>query len=71
MINSYYVNKNTEGNPNNNHEIHTGRCRWIPSVENRIYLGDFTSCSDAVKKAREYYNNVDGCATCCPDCHNA
>ncbi len=65
----YYVNKETTGNPNYNHEVHTEGCVWMPSAVNRIYLGYFSSCSAAVKKAKEYYSNVDGCATCCPLCH--
>lgn len=62
----YYVNKETMGNPNYNH---AEGCVWMPSAVNRIYLGYFSSCSDAIKKAKEYYSNVDGCATCCPLCH--
>lgn len=68
---NYYVNKVNTGNPGYNHEVHTADCIWLPSAENRIYLGAFSSCSDAVKKAKTYYNNVDGCATCCPLCHKA
>lgn len=71
MSKHYYVNKNTTGNPNNNHEVHAEGCKWMPSIENRTYLGYFTSCSDAVKKAKESYTAVDGCKTCCPDCHTA
>lgn len=65
----YYVNKQTNGNPNYNHEVHTEYCRYLPSIENRVYLGIFASCSEAVKKARMVYPNSDGCAICCPQCH--
>jgi len=65
----YYVNKQTTGNPNYNHEVHAEYCRYLPTAENSVYLGVFTSCSDAVKKAKTIYSNVDGCATCCPSCH--
>lgn len=71
MYKDYYVNKNDTGNPNFNHEVHCEDCFWLPTVNNRIYLGYFDSCYDAVKMAKEYYINVDGCATCCPLCHNA
>ena len=65
----YYVNKESTGNPNYNHEVHTEDCQWMPTSHNRQYLGYFSNCFEAMKKAKEFYNNVDGCATCCPACH--
>ena len=65
----YYVNKNSTGNPNYNHEVHTDGCQWMPAFENRVDLGYHNSCSEALVEARKYYSNVDGCATCCPSCH--
>jgi len=38
----YYVNKNAQ--TNGDHEVHTETCTWLPDVENRLYLGNFTSC---------------------------
>lgn len=69
MFNYYYVNRDVTNNPNYNHEVHKSTCPFMPSVQNRIYLGYFASCSDAIKAAKRYYNNVDGCAVCCPECH--
>ena len=63
----YYVNKNAQ--PTGEHEVHTSTCSYLPNLENREYLGEFDSCIDAVKEARRRYNNVDGCAYCCPICH--
>ena len=63
----YYVNKNAQ--PNGDHEVHTSSCYFLPSIENRIYLGEFTNCKDAVKKAKEYYSQVDGCYFCSNSCH--
>lgn len=63
----YYVNKNEQ--PTGEHEVHKDGCRFMPAPENRIYLGYFSDCSDAVKKAKEYYREVDGCYYCCPRCH--
>lgn len=63
----YYVNKNEQDN--GDHEVHKSGCAWMPEVENRIYLGDFSNCSQAVKKAKEYYNQVNGCYYCSNDCH--
>lgn len=66
---NYYVNKNVQHN--GDHEVHKSGCIYMPQAENRIYLGDFTSCSDAVRKAKEYYPQSDGCKTCCPSCHTS
>ena len=63
----YYVNKNAQSN--GDHEVHRQDCSFLPDEENRIYLGDFTNCRDAVRKAREYYRQVDGCYYCSPACH--
>lgn len=69
MYKHYYVNKETAGNPHYNHEVHAEGCIWMPSTTNRDYLGYFDKCADAVSKAKTMYSNVDGCKTCCPDCH--
>lgn len=69
MYNHYYVNKQTTGNPNYNHEVHKESCPYLPSVLNREYLGYYSTCSEAIEKAKENYSNVDGCAVCCPECH--
>lgn len=71
MNKHYYVNKQNTGNPNYNHEVHAEDCQWLPSVQNCDYLGHFDSCEKAIKKAQEFYTRVDGCATCCPNCHKA
>ena len=63
----YYVNKN--GQPNGDHEVHKADCSRLPLKENRIYLGDFSTCSPAVKKAKEYYSQVNGCYYCANPCH--
>lgn len=64
---NYYVNKSAQAN--GDHEVHTESCLWLPRPENREFLGFFTSCSEAVRKAREYYSQVDGCKYCCEACH--
>ena len=64
---NYYVNKNAQDN--NDHEVHNGGCSWLPKVENRIYLGDFTTCGPAITEARKHYSQVNGCAHCSSPCH--
>lgn len=61
----YYVNKNAQ--PTGEHEVHKSGCKWMPSE--KINLGQFSNCKDAVEKAKTYYSNVDGGAHCCSSCH--
>jgi hypothetical protein len=69
MFHDYYVNKLTTTNPNFNHEEHKSTCPYLPSANNRVYLGYLSSCTEAMLKARIYYSSVDGCAICCLECH--
>lgn len=65
----YFVNKNTDTNPNNDHEVHKDGCHKMPS--NRIDLGLHADCHNAVNYSkRVYYENSDGCILCIPLCHN-
>lgn len=63
----YSVNKDAQ--PTGEHEVHASSCAHMPSIENRITLGFFHNSSEAIKGAKKYYNNVDGCFYCCPECH--
>ena len=63
----YYVNKKAQDN--GDHEVHKSDCSWMPSEENRLDLGNFSNCRDAVLKAKEYYLQSNGCKHCSPECH--
>ncbi|MBU0710656.1 hypothetical protein KJ762_12475 [bacterium] len=63
----YYVNKNAQSN--GDHEVHKESCDYLPSSENRIYLGYFSNCSEAVQKARESFDQSNGCYFCSYECH--
>ncbi|WP_445455532.1 hypothetical protein [Flavobacterium sp. HNIBRBA15423] len=63
----YYVNKKAQ--LNGDHEVHTKDCIYLPSEENRKYLGDFDNCKDAVKEAKKTYSHSNGCKTCSSTCH--
>lgn len=65
----YYVNKNVQSN--GDHEVHTLKCTWLPNQDNRIYLGDFTNCRDAVLEAKKYYTHSNGCYHCSILCHTS
>lgn len=64
---SYYVNDNAQAN--GDHEVHVETCSFLPARTNRTYVGEYSSCSPAVKKARERWNQVNGCYYCCNPCH--
>ena len=63
----YYVNKNAQAN--GDHEVHVSGCSFMPLTENRIYLGDFTSCGPAVTEAKKHYSQSNGCYYCSNPCH--
>ena len=63
----YYVNKNAQAN--GDHEVHKTGCSFMPGSDNRIYLGDFSYCSSAVREAKKHYNQVNGCYYCANNCH--
>lgn len=63
----FYVNKKAQAN--GDHEVHRVTCSWLPGVENRVYLGDFDTSQAALREARKYFSQVDGCCYCCPEIH--
>jgi hypothetical protein len=63
----YYVNDNAQSN--GDHEVHHEDCRYLPSLQNRTYLGSFSNCRDAVKEAKKHHTQVNGCKTCSTECH--
>jgi hypothetical protein len=63
----YYVNKNAQ--TNGDHEVHQTGCSFMPDTDNRIFLGDFSSCSSAVTEAKKHYRQSNGCKFCAKPCH--
>ena len=63
----YYVNDKAQSN--GDHEVHHENCSFLPSVLNRTYLGNFSSCKDAVKEAKKKHSQVNGCFYCSNECH--
>ncbi|RLD59582.1 MAG: hypothetical protein DRJ01_11100 [Bacteroidetes bacterium] len=64
---NYYVNKNSQAN--GDHEVHKEGCSYMPDVSNRIFLGNFLSCKDAVEEAKKHYSKSNGCYYCSNECH--
>ncbi len=69
----YYLNRNQQ--TNGDYEVHEISCNFLPSVENRIYLGYFATCHEAVNEAKRLYpsnkNNINGCYYCSNTCHTS
>ncbi len=65
----YYLNKNAQDT--GEHEVHQLSCIRLPEPENRLLLGIFSNCKEAVKAAKDNtdYSNVDGCFYCANECH--
>lgn len=64
----YYMNENSQNI--GDHEVHKEGCCWLQKAKNRKYLGDFSDCHQALKVAKQYDPNADGCFSCCKECNN-
>lgn len=66
----YCVNKNAQST--GEHEVHLVSCtsKYLPHPDNRKDLGYHEDCHSAIRTARQYYDNVDGCYYCARACHN-
>lgn len=62
----YYVNNNVQAN--GDHEVHRDGCSFLP-VSNRTDLGFFNTCQEAVREAKKYHLQVNGCYYCSLPCH--
>lgn len=73
MKKTYYLNKNQQSN--GDYEVHESSCNYLPLQENRVYLGEFYTCNDAVVEAKRrfptYKNNINGCYYCSKSCHTS
>ncbi len=68
---AYYVLNHNE-QTNGDHEVHTTTCKNGPT-SNYENLGSFSSCKDAVKKAKDNHPSwkINGCKHCSSDCHTS
>ena len=63
----YFVNRNAQRT--GEHEVHRQGCSHPPAERNRIDLGKFDNCRDALRAARQHFRQVDGCFYCSKECH--
>lgn len=70
MYKNYYLN--TKPQPNGDYEVHTEDCSYLPNALNRIYLGYYSDCMDAVNAAKRLgYTKANGCYWCSYSCHTS
>lgn len=67
MLKRYYVNNTAQ--LNGDHEVHVDGCYYMPAE--KTDLGLHTNCFDAVRAAKRFYNQSNGCAFCCRPCHTS
>lgn len=67
----YYLGLVTD-NPNHNHEVHNETCPELPSFYNREELEGCLTSQEALQEAERRHpswDDIDGCAICCPEIH--
>ncbi|PWV54450.1 hypothetical protein C7475_1021209 [Chitinophaga sp. S165] len=69
MKQKYYVNDNAQ--PNGDHEVHVPTCHKFPEIYNRTYLGEFETCQEAIREAKNRHPKANGCIHCCTPCHTS
>jgi hypothetical protein len=62
FMKSYYVRIKPQ--LNGTYAVHREDCPFLPSKENRIYLGKYSSCFEALKHAKMYFREATGCYFC-------
>jgi len=62
----YYVNIDPQSD--GQHEVHKSECTHLASREDRLYLGIFRNCQDAIQEAEKHYPAVAACNSCSPEC---
>ena len=62
MYTRYYVARKPQ--TNNHHAIHKEGCPFLPGNTDRIYLGIYDCCLDAVIMGKIYYKSARSCLFC-------
>ncbi|SHK83571.1 hypothetical protein SAMN05444266_101308 [Chitinophaga jiangningensis] len=68
MKQTYYVSTVRQAVTGDN-EVHVETCQKLPLSQNRIRLGEYYHCAEAVNAARKLYPTADGCKICSPACN--
>ena len=62
IMHTFYVNKNAQ--TNGDHEIHRLGCRLLPKKEDRVSIGFFDNCQEALEEALKTDPKAKSCPTC-------
>ncbi|WP_429011930.1 hypothetical protein [Enterococcus faecalis] len=56
------------------HEVHVSTCKYLPSTERQLVVGEYSSCHAAIQSLEEANAGrgfkFDGCYYCCKPCHH-
>jgi hypothetical protein len=68
---NYYLNGRAQSN--GDHEVHKEGCVYMPLPENRVLIGNFNNCKDAVEEAKRKYDGIkiNGCFYCANSCRTS
>lgn len=64
---NYLVNTNAQ--PNGDHEVHETTCDHLPLPQHQLALGYFSTCVEAVRRAKTIYPQSNGCYYCSRPCN--
>jgi hypothetical protein len=73
----YILNSNQQdsasGKNNELHDETPDACNRLPKQSNKLDVGHYSNCHEAMAAARAKYpsmsSTIDGCFWCCPACH--
>jgi hypothetical protein len=74
-MSKYILNDNKQDSRSGiNYELHNEEnCNRLPLLLNRLDVGYFSNCQDAMRAAKSKYpyraSDIDGCYYCCAACH--
>ncbi|MCP3964919.1 MAG: hypothetical protein GY750_11045 [Lentisphaerae bacterium] len=57
----------SKGSKEDQHEVHTEGCKYLPDVFNREYLGYYSTPQEAVDEANLRHGSTQGCGYCCTE----
>jgi hypothetical protein len=44
--------------------VHKENCPFLDDIKMKRYLGEFSSCMDAIREAKKYFSHSKGCSFC-------
>ncbi len=66
----YYLSLKTKRDKRIN-EVHKSNCPNLPGTRDRKHLGNFLNCKGAVREAKKFVENPNGCCYCSRLCNSS